>query len=253
MVCMLQLASAKSPAAFDRDSPLEQFGQYVIEKREDGRAWELGRGAMGVTYRATDSILQRSVALKIISIDHGPNAAAARERFLREARAAAALRHPNIATVHQFGIREESGQCFYAMELIEGETLEERVRRKGPCDVPMTIAIARQVANALLAAETRGLVHRDIKPGNLMMIDGGDETDFTIKVIDFGVAKALAATPDTRGLTHGGFVGTPAFASPEQFSRRAGGCAIRHLLVRRDALVFAHRPHALWRSRRERI
>ena len=104
------------------------------------------------------------------------------------------------------------------MELIEGETLEERVRRKGPCDVPMTIAIARQVANALLAAETRGLVHRDIKPGNLMMIEGGDETDFTIKVIDFGVAKALAATPNTRELTHGGFVGTPAFASPEQFT-----------------------------------
>ncbi len=215
---MLRLAFVKSPAAFDRDSPLEQFGQYVIEKREDGRAWELGRGAMGVIYRATDSMLQRSVALKIISIDHAPDAATARERFLREARTAAALRHPNIATVHQFGIHEESGQCFYAMELIEGETLEERVRRKGPCDVPMTIAIARQVANALLAAETRGLVHRDIKPGNLMMIDRGDETDFTIKVIDFGVAKALAATPNTRELTHGGFVGTPAFASPEQFT-----------------------------------
>src|SRR5712691_12750102 len=131
MVCMLHLASAKSQAAFDRDPPLEQFGQYVIEKREDGRAWELGRGAMGVTYRATDSILQRTVALKIIGIDRAPNAAAARERFLREARAAAALRHPNIATVHQFGIHEESGQCFYAMELIEGETLEERVRRRG--------------------------------------------------------------------------------------------------------------------------
>jgi TolB-like protein/Tfp pilus assembly protein PilF len=215
---MLQLASVKSLAAFDRDSPPEQFGQYVIEKREDGRAWELGRGAMGVTYRATDSILQRTVALKIISIDRAPDAADARERFLREARAAAALRHPNIATVHQFGIHEESGQCFYAMELIEGETLEERVRRKGPCDVPMTIAIGRQVANALLAAETRGLVHRDIKPGNLMMIEGGDETDFTIKVIDFGVAKALAVTPNTRELTHGGFVGTPAFASPEQFT-----------------------------------
>ncbi len=218
MVCMLQLASAKSQTAFDCHSPLDQFGQYVIDKREDGRTWELGRGAMGVTYRATDSILQRSVALKIISLESAPNAAAARERFLREARAAAALRHPNIATVHQFGIHEESGQCYYAMELIEGETLEERVRRKGPCDVAMTSAIARQVANALLAAETRGLVHRDIKPGNLMMIDGGAETDFTIKVIDFGVAKALAATPGTRELTHGGFVGTPAFASPEQFT-----------------------------------
>ena len=216
MVCMLQLASAKSPAAFDRDSPLERFGQYVIENRKDGCAWELGRGAMGVTYRATDSILQRTVALKIISLERAPNAAAARERFLREARAAAALRHPNIATVHQFGIHEESGQCFYAMELIEGETLEERVRREGPCNVPMAIAIARQVTNALLAAETRGLVHRDIKPGNLMMIDSGDDRNFTIKVIDFGVAKALATAPGKRELTHGGFVGTPAFASPEQ-------------------------------------
>ena len=132
MVCMLHLASAKSLAAFDPDLPLEQFGQYVIEKHEDGRAWELGRGAMGVTYRATDSILQRSVALKIIGVDRAPEAVAARERFLREARAAAALRHPNVATVHQFGIHEESGQCFYAMELIEGETLEGRVRRIGP-------------------------------------------------------------------------------------------------------------------------
>lgn len=214
---MLHLGFANAGAV----SEAEQFGQYVIEKHDDGRAWELGRGAMGVTYRATDMMLQRAVALKIIGLERTPNAEAARERFLREARAAAALRHPNIATVYQFGIREESGQCFYAMELIEGETLEERVRRNGPLDLPTTIEIARQVTSALLAAEACRLVHRDIKPANLMMIDGGDDTAFTIKVIDFGVAKALAETSDPRFATHGGFIGTPAFASPEQWSNQA--------------------------------
>ena len=90
---------------------------------------------------------------------------------MREARAAAALRHPNVATVYQFGVREETGQFFYAMELVEGETLEERVRRLGPLDVLTTIDIALQVTAALEAAEERGLVHRDLKPGNLMLVE----------------------------------------------------------------------------------
>ena len=161
---------------------------------------------------------------------------------MREARAAAALRHPNVATVYQFGVREETGQFFYAMELVEGETLEERVRRLGPLDVLTTIDIALQVTAALEAAEERGLVHRDLKPGNLMLVardDSGEQvgsdrssprecaprTDGirsamipTIKVIDFGVAKAVAEKTNAMALTHGGFVGTPAFASPEQFT-----------------------------------
>src|SRR5262249_10162120 len=99
----------------------ERVGVYEGDCREDGSVWELGRGAMGVTYRATDTSLQRKVALKIIKLGVGTERSEARERFLREARAAAALRHENIATVFQFGIREETGQCFYAMELIEGE------------------------------------------------------------------------------------------------------------------------------------
>ena len=160
---------------------------------------------------------------------------------MREARAAAALRHPNVATVYQFGVREETGQFFYAMELVEGETLEERVRRLGPLDVLTTIDIALQVTAALEAAEERGLVHRDLKPGNLMLVeaapsplsssndnatrtshpprterDGGIAS--TVKVIDFGVAKAVAEKTNAMALTHGGFVGTPAFASPEQFT-----------------------------------
>src|SRR5438046_3736446 len=121
-----------------------RFGVYEIDCHEDGSLYELGRGAMGVTYRASDTSLQRKVALKIIKIDIAERSADARERFMREARAAAALRHENIATIHQFGMRLETGQYFYAMELIEGETLEDRVRRTGPLDARTTIKIAQQ-------------------------------------------------------------------------------------------------------------
>ncbi|MGH7983646.1 MAG: FlgO family outer membrane protein [Candidatus Udaeobacter sp.] len=218
MVCMLHLGFEKKRAFTDREPSLDQFGQYVIEKREDGRAWELGRGAMGVTYRAIDTSLQRAVALKLIKADFEGRGSDTRERFMREARAAGALRHPNVATVYQSGIDEESGQCFYAMELVEGETLEERVRRIGPLDVPSAIEIARQIAAALAAAEKRGLVHRDLKPANVMIATGEESDKVAIKVIDFGLAKALAETPDMRALTRGSFIGTPAFASPEQFT-----------------------------------
>lgn len=226
----------------------DQLGAYTIEHHVDGSSWELGHGAMGVTYRAIDKALDRQVALKIINTDGSSRSAEARERFMREARVAAALRHPNVATVYQFGVREATGQFFYAMELVEGETLEERVRRLGPLDVLTTIDIALQVTAALEAAEERGLVHRDLKPGNLMLVArddkkapstatqrrgynaplavaaslrrGADRNDekLTVKVIDFGVAKAIADKTNAMALTHGGFVGTPAFASPEQFT-----------------------------------
>ncbi len=173
---------------------------------------------MGVTYRAVDSSLRRSVALKIINTDLASRSAEARERFIREARMAAALRHPNVAAVHHFGIREETGQCYCAMELVEGETLEERVRRTGPLDVRSVVEIARQIVDALSAAEKQGLVHRDLKPANVMIAASEVGEKITVKVIDFGVAKALAETPDARVLTHNGFIGTPAFASPEQFT-----------------------------------
>jgi serine/threonine protein kinase/Tfp pilus assembly protein PilF len=209
---------------------LDQLGAYTIEHHADGSVWELGRGAMGVTYRAIDKALDRRVALKIINTDHGSRSGEARERFMREARAAAALRHPNVATVYQFGVREETGQFFYAMELVEGETLEQRVRRLGPLDVITTIDIALQVTAALEAAEERGLVHRDLKPGNLMLLKAAPSPHSSssdnatrasrrqVKVIDFGVAKAVVEKTNAMVLTHGGFVGTPAFASPEQFT-----------------------------------
>ncbi|MEO5720245.1 MAG: protein kinase [Chthoniobacterales bacterium] len=221
MVCLLQVGF-EDPAEPD-SAPLaplaDRIGTYRIERRDDGTLWELGRGAMGVTYRATDTSLQRPVALKIIDAEWIKRGAEARERFMREARTAAALRHPNVATVYQFGVQEETGQFFCAMELVEGETLEMRVRRTGPLDTPTVLEIALQIASALAVAEKQGLVHRDLKPANLMLVAAADETGaITVKVIDFGVAKSLAETAGAMGLTHGGFVGTPAFASPEQFT-----------------------------------
>ena len=202
------------------DEVPESLGGYVIVRHEDGALWELGRGAMGVTYRAQDLALQRQVALKVIKADFAKRGSEARVRFTREARAAAALRHPNVATVHQFGIDDESGHSFYAMELVEGETLEERVRRYGPMPVREAVEIVQQVTAALAAAEKRGLVHRDLKPGNIMVCTQDGDEKLVAKVIDFGLAKALATAPDARILTQNGFIGTPAFASPEQLNAR---------------------------------
>src|SRR6266496_538812 len=231
MICLLRVGfdDAEEPDEAPLSSVADRLGNYRIERRDNGSLWELGRGAMGVTYRAVDTSLKRPVALKLIDSEWAKRGAEARERFMREARTAASLRHPNVATVYHFGIREENGQCFCAMELVEGETLEIRVRRTGPLDALTTIDIALQVSSALAAAEKQGLVHRDLKPANLMFVaaapDANDSSpgkaakaDTVVKVIDFGVAKALVEKPDAMGLTHGGFVGTPAFASPEQFT-----------------------------------
>ena len=197
------------------------FGDFEIARRADGSLWELGRGAMGVTYRAVDKVLHRNVALKVIET---PSAAggsqAVRERFLREARAAAALRHPNVAGVFHLSASPEVERCYFAMELVEGETLEARVRRDGPLKVELALEIAIQVTRALMAAAARGLIHRDLKPGNIMLARG-DAGELEVKVIDFGLAKAAAEAAGEMDLTHGGFVGTPAFASPEQFESGA--------------------------------
>jgi TolB-like protein/Tfp pilus assembly protein PilF len=231
MICLLRAGIGSEEEAHDSTHEAFQgdshFGVYEIDRHEDGSLYELGRGAMGVTYRATDTALQRKVALKIIKTDVAKRSVEARERFMREARAAAALRHENITTIHQFGIREETGQYFYAMELLEGQTLEERVRRAGPLDAPTTIHIAQQITAALAAAEERGLVHRDLKPANLMLVSTGRKKANRknekpmVKIIDFGLAKALYNEADPQSLTHDRFVGTPAFASPEQFEHSA--------------------------------
>lgn len=202
------------------ESPLPVFGDYEVARREDGSLWELGHGAMGVTYRAEDKVLNRTVALKVVTapaalgISH-----AVRDRFLREARAAAAFRHPNVAGVFSFGASSEGDRCYYAMELVEGKTLEALVRRDGPLKVETALEMAVQVTRALVAAAAHGLVHRDLKPGNIMLTRAGAATqDLEVKVIDFGLAKSIGSGNEI-DLTHGAFVGTPAFASPEQFSR----------------------------------
>src|SRR5437763_5274107 len=144
-----------------------------------------------------------------------------RERFLREARAAAALRHPNVAGVFHFGTSANAARCYCAMELVEGETLEARVRRDGPLNLDIVLEIAIQVTRALMAAADHNLVHRDLKPGNIMLTPSeSSPAKIEVKVIDFGLAKIARAAGEME-LTRGEFVGTPAFASPEQFAGRA--------------------------------
>ena len=147
-------AAALDPGAqpADHSAPPSSFEHYVLLTREDGCAYELGRGAMGVTYKALDTRLHCHVALKVINTALLAKHPAARERFLREARAAARLRHANVASIFHLGERAEDGQCFYAMEFIEGETLEARVRRRGPLPVGLALEITVQVTRALIAA-----------------------------------------------------------------------------------------------------
>ena len=190
----------------------ERYQQYELLRREDGSLWELGRGAMGITYKAYDTNLRFAVALKVINSAY-LDSDTARQRFLREARAAAALRHPNVASVFNLGIEQEN--YFYVMEYIDGETLETRVKRNGPLKPVEALNIALQVARALAVAAKQQLVHRDLKPTNLMLVD--QEGELIVKVIDFGLAKVAKDTGEDSGaLTMGGFVGTPHFASPEQ-------------------------------------
>ena len=194
------------------------YQHYEVTVGEDGvTPAELGRGAMGITYRALDLNLGAPVALKVISARYS-NQDEARDRFRREARTAAQLRHPNVASVYHFG-ETAAGQCFYAMELVEGETLEARVGREGPLGAEVVLEIATQVARALLAAEKHGLVHRDLKPSNLMLVpnESGNEQAPGVKVIDFGLARAVTGEVEAQNMTHTGFAGTPGFASPEQF------------------------------------
>jgi len=167
----------------------------------------LAQGGMGVVFRAHDLALDRLVALKAMlpSMAAVPNA---RERFLREARAATALKHPHVVTIFQVG--EDRGVPFLAMEFLEGEPLDARLRREGRLPLAEVLRIGRQTALALAAAHAGGLVHRDIKPANLWL----EGPTGHVKVLDFGLARAPA---DQAHLTQAGMiVGTPAYMAPEQ-------------------------------------
>jgi WD40 repeat protein/serine/threonine protein kinase len=224
-VCMLRAAAAadSETGASSLEDPVEppsepgerRFEHYELLKREDGSPVELGRGAMGVTYKAFDVDLRCQVALKVINERYLADESV-RLRFMREARAAASLRHPNVASVFHLG--RSHGNYFYAMEYVEGETLERLIKRSGRLEVHLALEIAAQIAAGLAAVHKQNLVHRDIKPTNIM-VHREEGTGVTAKIIDLGLAKAINEAPsETTITTSGAFAGTPEFASPEQFA-----------------------------------
>jgi serine/threonine protein kinase len=194
----------------------------------------LGRGGMGVVYRATDTVLGRSVAVKILAdgLARDPSFV---ERLRREARAAARLSHPGVVTVFDHG--SEGGRHYIVMELVEGPTLSELLAR-GPLGVERTAAIGDQVLAALEVAHGQGVVHRDVKPGNIMVTASG-----SVKVMDFGIARSA----DAETLTGSGtVVGSAAYLSPEQVQGRTVdhrsdlysiGCVLYEALTGRPPFV----------------
>lgn len=170
---------------------------------------ELGRGAMGVVWRAQDQLLGRAVALKEL---HPPQGMAAEERtvleerMLREARTAGRLNHPAVVTVYD--VVRENGRTYLAMELVDASDLATVVERHGPRDSVWMAGVALQVLGALEAAHTAGIVHRDVKPSNIMV-----RPDGAVKLTDFGIAQAM---DDPRLTTNGGIVGSPAYLSPDR-------------------------------------
>jgi serine/threonine protein kinase len=210
-VCALRGAVSPETESLSEISSELCFEHYQVLKNEDGTPMELGRGGMGVTYKAIDTHLRCPVALKIIRAQFIGNESA-RSRFLREARAAASVCHPNVATVHHLG--ESGGNYFYVMEFVDGETLETLIHRRRRLEIDLALEIVTQVAAGLTAIHKQHLVHRDIKPSNIMLSweEGRLEK---IKIIDLGLAKGV--TEDTLSIA-GSFIGTPTYASPEQFA-----------------------------------
>lgn len=175
-----------------------RVGRYEIVDR-------LGAGGMGVVYLATDPLLRRTVAIKVLPGQDED----LRERFGREARSAAALRHNNVVTIYDVG--EDAGQPFLAMEFLDGETMAELIQRKAPLTVERRLQLIIELCAGLGHAHKSAIVHRDVKPGNLMIT-----TDGVLKILDFGLARLTTATTQA-GLTRAGTVmGTPHYMSPEQ-------------------------------------
>ena len=213
-------AGESSDAAIERDESTatripHRLEHYELMFGKDGRPLELGRGAMAVTYKAFDVDLRCPVALKVINEKYLGNESA-RLRFLREARAAAKIRHQNVASVFHLG--RIGRNYFYAMEFVEGETLEALIRRLGRLEVKLALEVVIQVASGLTAVHKKDLVHRDIKPSNII-VSLEEAGAVVLKIIDLGLAKAVnEAESETTISIPGGFAGTPEFASPEQFA-----------------------------------
>jgi eukaryotic-like serine/threonine-protein kinase len=191
--------SASPPVAIGRNQTMigQSISHYKILEK-------LGEGGMGIVYKAQDTELDRPVALKFLPRSLTSDSAE-KERFYHEARAASALNHPNVSTIHE--IREFDGQLFLAMELVEGQTLKKLVSTE-PLPLKKVLDIAIQVCDGLASAHEKGIVHRDIKSDNIMMTSKGQ-----VKIMDFGLAKVKGATKLTRA---GSTIGTAAYMSPEQ-------------------------------------
>lgn len=178
---------------------VRSYGRYVIES-------EIGRGSMGVVYRARDPEIDRPVALKVLRHDRVGDKDMVR-RFFREAKAAGRLSHPNIVVVYDVG--QDHGTVFIAMELVQGDGLEKLIKA-GPVDPERALDLCIQAALALDYAHKHGIVHRDVKPSNIIVTPGG-----RIKITDFGIAR-IQDTPSTEQTQAGSILGTPAYMSPEQ-------------------------------------
>jgi serine/threonine protein kinase len=181
----------------------QRLGRYIVKEL-------IGRGGMAAVYRATDTVLRRDVALKLLYPQYGDDADLV-ERFKREAITAAALEHPHIVPIYDVG--EYDGMAFIAMKLLTGRTLQDRLQHEGRIEAQALIAVLAPVAAALDYAHRHGVVHRDIKPGNIYLVhsDAGEQVLLT----DFGIAKQL----DAPGLTTtGALIGTPDYMAPEQIA-----------------------------------
>lgn len=190
-------------APAEKPDEIGRLGPYRVLK-------VLGAGGMGVVFRAEDPYLERVVALKAMLPAMASNPSA-KERFFREAKAAAALKHPHVVTIFQVG--EDRGAPFLTMEFLEGEPLHDRLKRETKLPVPEILRIGREIAEGLATAHEKGLIHRDIKPANIWL----EGKKGHVKILDFGLVRAMG---DTAHLTlSGAIVGTPAFMAPEQ----AGG------------------------------
>jgi serine/threonine protein kinase/Tfp pilus assembly protein PilF len=214
----------RSPARTDEEGSearsttrriVSRFENYEVMLDQDGQPVELGRGAMGITYKAFDSDLRFPVTLKVVSEKYVGDEST-KLRFLREARAAAKVRHPNVGSVFHLG--SSGGEYFYVMEFVEGETLESLIKRSGRLEVKLALEIAAQVAAGLEAIHEQQLIHRDIKPTNIV-VRLKEDGRVTAKIIDLGLAKEVTEAGSQSAISNlGAFAGTPAYASPEQLA-----------------------------------
>jgi serine/threonine-protein kinase len=199
-------AAALQRRAFEAERRAERIGQYALKRK-------LGEGGMGEVWLAEHALLKRPCAMKFIRPDLAAHPAAA-ARFAREVQAVTGLTHVNTVRVYDYG-RAQDGAFYYVMEYLEGPTLEELVRENGPLPPGRAVYLVRQVCGALAEAHAAGLVHRDLKPGNVIVAALGGQRDVA-KLLDFGLVQDLSAADADRLTRTGTVVGTPAYMSPEQ-------------------------------------